>query len=449
MSEKTRRFLIIPAILLGVAIFMVMTKGKSDAPRVEQNEHATPVRYITIATQDVVPIAIGNGSVTPTRVWSAVSQVQGRVIALSDKHRAGMVIRKGDLLLTIDDADYQLALTQANAAIQATEAQLNQFEARKHNLGRTLKIEQALFDSANKEWLRLKNLAKKGTVSTSTMEAQERAYLGQKQQLQNINNSIELLPSEQAVVSAQLIQQQAQQAQAKLNLKRTKIHAPFNARLAAVNVELDQYVRMGEVLAVLDDMDQAEVVAQFPLDHFSQLVQPFDMKDILEKGESPGPENMKLSAKVQLMRNNQPVEWPARFVRMDATIDPQTRTVAAVVAVDDPYVGAMPPMRPPLVKGMYVNVILTGAAHLNQRVIPRQALHGDHIYIINDEQRLERRNVTVFLRQPNFVTLSSGLNAGERVVISDVVPAVDGMLLKPVDAQDQQVNLNSKVSVGE
>jgi len=433
MKEKTRRLLIIPAIIIGVIVFVVMTKGKSSAPRVEQREHATSVRFITATLQDITPSAVGNGIVSPARVWSAVSQVQGRITELPEKYRAGMVIRKGERLLDIEDADYRLAVTQAKASIEAIQAQLKQLEAQRNNLNASLKIEQEVFASAHKERLRLKKLAQQGTISTSAMETQERAYLGQKQQLQNIKNSLDLLPSQQAVVVAQLAQQQAQLSQAELNLKRTQIYAPFNARLAVVNVEQDQYVRIGEVLAVLDDTDRAEVAAQFPLEHFTQLIQPFDMKGMMKKGESPGPHNLKLTAKVQLMRNAKPIEWDARFVRMDAAVDPQTRTVSAVVAVDAPYANANPPLRPPLVKGMYVNVILHGAPHSQQIAIPRQALHGEHVYIINKEQRLERRVVEVFLRQPGFVTLLSGLHDGEHVVVSDVVPAVEGMLLKPIE----------------
>jgi len=234
-----------------------------------------------------------------------------------------------------------------------------------------------VFDSAEKEWQRLKQLAKQGTVSTSALETQERAYLVQKQQLQNIKNSLELLPSDQLVLKAQLAQQQAQQKQAQLNLERTSLVAPFNARLAEVNIDLDQYIRVGEVLAVLDDMDQAEVEAQFPLEHFSQLVPPIDIKAVLAQGEMPGPHLLNLKASVQLSRNSNVIEWDARFVRTDAAIDPQTHTVGAVVAVDDLYLGALPPLRPPLIKGMYVSVKLEGPAHKNQIVIPRQALHAD------------------------------------------------------------------------
>ncbi len=436
MIKNKRRLLIIPAIALGVVIFMLMSGGKQEPPRQEQGEHATPVRFITVQAQDVIPVAVGNGSVVPTRVWSAVSQVQGRVVELPSQFRAGMVIEKGQTLLRVDGADYQLALVQAKAAIQATEAQLKHLKSQEGNLNTSLKIEQEVYNSAEKEWQRLKTLAKQGTVSSSQLDTQERAYLAQKQQVQNIKNNLELLPSDKLVLQAQQAQQQAQLEQAQLNLERTTFIAPFNARLAEVNVELDQYIRVGEVLAVLDDMDQAEVEAQFPLEHFSQLLQPIDIKAMQARGEMPGPQMLKLKAKVQLLHNGDPIEWDARFVRTNAAIDAQTRTVGAVVAVDEPYLGALPPLRPPLVKGMYVSVLLEGSTHANQIVIPRQALHGDQVYVINQEQRLALRTVEVFLRQPGFVTSAKGIEAGDRVIVSDLIPAVQGMLLKPAENEE-------------
>jgi len=448
MTENKRRLLIIPAIALGIAIFMFMSGGKQGAPREEQGEQATPVRFITTQSQEVVPVAVGNGSVSPTRVWSAISQVQGRVVELPSQFRAGMVIQKDQVLLRIDDTDYQLALAQAKATIQATEAQLKHLKSQKKNLNTSLKIEQEVFASAEKEWQRLKKLAKQGTVSTSQLGTQERAYLAQRQQLQNIKNSLELFPSDRSVLQAQLAQQQAQLKQAELNLLRTTLKAPFNARLAEVNVELDQFIRVGEVLAVLDDMDQAEVEAQFPLEHFSQLVQPIDIKAMMARGEMPGPHMLQLKSRVQLDRNGDAISWNANFVRTDAAIDPQTRTVGAVVTVDAPYANAMPPLRPPLVKGMYVSVLLAGPAHVNQIAIPRQALHGDEVYMINSDNRLERRKVELFLHQPGFVTIAAGIAAGEQVVISDLIPAVDGMLLKPLEDEKAAAALNVGLATG-
>ncbi|MDH3715889.1 MAG: biotin/lipoyl-binding protein [Gammaproteobacteria bacterium] len=434
MHVNLRRLLIVPAVAAGAGILFVMNSGREGAPRTPPQETATPVSYIRAQTQAVTPRALGNGSVRPARVWSAVSQVQGRVVELPAQYRVGTVVREGEQLLRIDDSDYKLALAQADATVLAIEAQLRQLQVQESNLRASLAIEQEVLNSAANELQRLDELAKQGTVATSDRDAQERVFLGQKQALQNLKNNLELLPSERAVLEAQLVQQRAQLAQAELDLQRTSVHIPFDARVAEMNVELDQYVRQNDVIAVLDDMGLAEVEAEFALEHFAQLVQPLDMKALIAEGEIPGPHLLNLQARVILNRNDgMVVEWPARFVRIDAAIDTQTRTVGAVVAVAEPYANARPPLRPPLVKGMYVTVELQGPAHQEQIAIPRRALHGDQVYVIAEDDRLERRRVSVFLRQPGLVTLRTGVTAGERVVVSDVIPAIGGMLLAPVE----------------
>lgn len=432
MNEKTRRLLIIPAILVGVVALRMMARGREGAPRVDNGERATPVRFIEVQPLDVVPRAIGYGSVRPAHVWTAVSEVTGRVAELPDRVRAGARIEAGELLLRIDGTDYALALAEAEANIQATEALLLQLEAQEQNVRASLMIEEASLASAAKELERIRSLAQQGTASTSQVEAQERAYLGQKQSVQNLKNSLELLPADRAAKRAQLAQQQARRQQTQRNLERTTIVAPFNARLADITVERDQYVRQGEVLAVLDDMDEAEIEAQFPTSHFTQLVPALDMGELLARGLRPGPEMLHLTAVVHTLATDTPVDWPARFMRLNAGVDPQTRTIGVVVAVDEPYARAMPPHRPPLVKGLYVAVELEGAPRPAQLAIPRDALHGTDIYVITPDDRLERRAVEVDLRQDMYVTVRSGITAGERLVVSDLIPAIDGMLLVPV-----------------
>ena len=66
----------------------------------------------------------------------------------------------------------------------------------------------------------------------------------------------------------------------------------------------------------------------------------------------------------------------------------------------------------------------------------RSALHEDLIYVANDDSRLERRAVEIGLRQADFVTITSGLEESERVIVSDLSPAVEGMLLRVVEAPD-------------
>ena len=125
-------------------------------------------------------------------------------------------------------------------------------------------------------------------------------------------------------------------------------------------------------------------------------------------------------------------EWEARLSRIREQLDPRTRTIGVVVAVDKPYEKIIPGKRPPLVQGMFCEVEFRGKNRAGQVVIPRSALHGRHVYVLNKKNRLTQKDVVVSFPQSNFVVIGKRLEKGERVVVSDPSPAIEGMRVKPV-----------------
>ena len=128
--------------------------------------------------------------------------------------------------------------------------------------------------------------------------------------------------------------------------------------------------------------------------------------------------------------------WEATVDRISPTLDPKTRTLGVMVTVDQPYRRAVPGIKPPLFNGMFVAVEISGRPLPDVLVVPRLALHDDRLYVLGEDNRLEIRPVTVRLLQPDFVVIGEGLSAAERVVVSDLSPAIEGMLLEPVDDPD-------------
>jgi multidrug efflux pump subunit AcrA (membrane-fusion protein) len=101
-----------------------------------------------------------------------------------------------------------------------------------------------------------------------------------------------------------------------------------------------------------------------------------------------------------------------------------------IVEVDQPYADVQPGVRPPLVKGLFVEVDLRGPPRPERLVIPRHALHTGQVYLIGEDGHLEIRAVTLETLQPEYAAIADGLEAGERVVVSDLVPAIAGMRLE-------------------
>jgi multidrug efflux pump subunit AcrA (membrane-fusion protein) len=113
-------------------------------------------------------------------------------------------------------------------------------------------------------------------------------------------------------------------------------------------------------------------------------------------------------------------------------LDPTTRTISVTVSVDEPYRNVVPGVRPALVHGMYCEVELKGMPR-KALPVPRSAVHGDLLYVVDGDGRLELRPVEVAWVQGNLAILEAGAEPGEKIVLSDVVPAIAGTQLLPQD----------------
>ncbi len=441
-KEILKRFLFLPAIAIGVAVLAYFVQQKQKPERYPAEETVRAVRVIAAPTVDVVPRALGYGVVSPATVWEAVSDVQGRVVQRHERLERGAILPAGTLLLKIDPSDYELAASRIRADIAAVQGQIAELDASGSNLRASLAIEERSLALAERDLERKKNLLAKGNIAQAAVDEEERRLLTSRQAVQNLKNSLNLIPAKRSVLAANLEQNRVRLADAELDLQRTSVTLPFDARIAAVHVEQAQQVKLGQVMVIADAIDVAEVAAQIPIDRMRNLL-PQDVQNqglTMERMSNLAAE-FDLDAVVRLRTGDFIAEWPARFDRISDTLDPETRTVGVIVAVDDSYRGARPAVRPPLVKNMYVEVELRGQPRNGAVVVPRTAVHGDRVYVVAEEQRLARRKVDIAFRQTNFVVLGNGLAAGDQVVLTDLVPAIDGMRLAPVADDDALAEL--------
>lgn len=331
----------------------------------------------------------------------------------------------------ITSADYVLNLAQAEAAL----AELDVEEA---NAKASLSIEQRSLGIAQREFKRITQLAAKGTASQSNVDDTERNLLNSRNAVQNVKNILALIPTKRKVL-------QAKQTQAERDLENTRILAPFNLRVANMRIETDQYVGKGETLLEGDAVDRVEVIAQFPMSSLRRLFigreQTAISADILDGKLA---EFVAFQSQVRLDMGTTIAEWEAEFVRFSDNVDPETRTMGVVVAVDKPFDKVKPGIRPPLSKGMFVQVVLRGKPQPNRIVVPRSAVRDGAVYLADDESRLRRQPVKILFNQGEVSVIASGITAEQQIVVSDLVPAVSGMRLqtKP-DEEITQAVLNA------
>ncbi len=430
-----KKLLFIPPVLLGIAVLYLAASGRQTPERKPPEERARAVRVITAEPVTLVPRVTGFGSVYPGTVWSSIAQIAGEVVYVHPDLKKGTILAAGTELIRISEADFLLATSQAQANIRSAEAKLAELKITETNTADLLKIERRGLDLREAELARKQDLLDRGTVARSALDLEQRETLAQRKKVQDLENTLRLLPTQSTVQEEQIAVYKTQLDSAKLDLARTRITLPFDARIATVNVEAAQYVQTGGTLVTADSLDVAEVEAQIPISQFRSMIRagtPENLPDgMTAQSLSRIVETIGLEATVRLRAGGEVVEWPARFARISDTVDPKTRTVGAIVAVDGAYAKAAPGKRPPLSKGMFVEIELRTRAIKDRIVVPRAALHDGKLYIVNAERRLEIRTVNVNLYQGDIAIVADGIRAGDTIVVSDLVPAVDGMLLTP------------------
>ncbi len=434
----------VPLVAVGIAFLAWVIANRQAPVRIEIAERALPVRIIH-ATETGLPVRVqAYGLVRPVRVFEAIAQVGGTADWVDPELKEGAILPAGRVFLKLSPKDHLLAVAQAQANIRASRAKLAELDVSEENQKAALDLERKLLDIRKSDLDRTARLVERGATSPATLDAARAAWLAQRQKVLSLENGLALLPTQRQVLVEQIAVYEANLRSAQLNLERTRLSLPFVARVAKVAVETGQFVQQGRVVAVFDGVEEAEVEARIPLPDMFALTQTGDADGAAPAaGEvrSPGLldplvleqrlKDLKLRAEVRLNLGGHMVAWPGRVDRLSDAIDQRTGTVGLVVRVDNAYASASPGTRPPLTKGMFVEVRLVGPRKPGF-VVPRSALRDGQLMIADDQNRLRLIDATALRFQDDVVLLTSdGLTPDTRIVVSDVSPRVPGLLLVP------------------
>lgn len=448
--KLVKRLLIIVPIICGIALFAVMKMNKKSPVRLENRERVQAVRVIALEKMNVVPRVITYGYVQADRTWQAISEVSGKIVNTNENLKKGYFIKKGEVLFKIDTTSYGLAETRGVADVANVDARLKELAQSRKNTQRLLAIEKKSLASAGQELKRKRELIKNGYISTSDLEKEERSFLAHQTTVNNLQNTLDLIPSQKKALLAQKKAGESTVTERRLDVARTEIRAPFDCRLSVVNIELYQFAAAGSVLVEAESIDRAEIPVSLTPKSFMTLL-PREYGGSI--GDMPDMETIRraigITAKIRLpMDDETPIEWEGTFSRTGESMDLKTGTIAIYITVDKPYGNVIPGKRPPLVTNMYVEVALKGRPLPDRFVIPRSSVHDKKVYICTPENRLEIRSVDPEFYMADMAVLSHGFEPGEKLVLTDMVPAVEGMLLKSVPAVDVLEQLK-KQALGE
>ena len=342
----------------------------------EPDETAPPRPRTTVEILEARPGPVrlsvrSQGTVMPRTETALSAEVSGKVTSVAEVFRSGAEFEKGDVLLRLEKEDYA-------SAVAAREAELA--DARL-----ALRQEEALAKQAKADWEALGQ----GEADPLTLREPQ-------------------LESAKARVKSA----KAALAEARRDLRRTRLRAPYDGRVLSRSADVGQYVAPGEPLGRIHAIDTAEI--RLPLtEHEAALLNP---------GATPAPA-------VSLRRPGAPEDAvrTGRLDRMEAAMDPATRLLHAVALVSDPFApGASG--GPALRRGLFVEAEIEGRRLENAYRLPRRALRASSdVYVVTDENTLVSRAVSIVKSDPQSVVIEDGLRPGDRIAVSPVAYFVEGM----------------------
>ncbi len=386
MSNKsTAKKILLPVLIIGVALAIaaLLIISKKTPPKQPKTQLGALVEVLKVMPQDYPLTVRASGTVEARQEINLEPQVSGKVVALGKNFASGVFFHKGDLLIQIEQTDYRLNVEQAEAALARAEVELATTES------------QAAI--ARLEWDRL----------------------GLQQQGEDAN-PLTLYEPQMKHAKANIASARAALDQARLSLQRTTIVAPFDARIRSEQVDVGQFVRSGFRLATITGSRSAEVIVSVPMEDLPWLSIPSQRRTAGSK------------ATISLRYGKNETLWPGLIDRALGEVDPRGRMLQVAVRVMDPYRLLEQNTRPPYLEvGMFVDVEFVGPVLEEMIVLPRRALRDNRtVWIADNDGVLRIRPVEVARLAREQVVISSGLEAGERVVLTTLTGAANGMKLR-------------------
>lgn len=254
-------------ISLGIGALLLFKANRPQTPPPKSIEKSWVV--------DVAPVTARSLSPTLTLYGRLESPHESRLTATVDadvnqvKIFEGETVTAGQVLIYLDDRDVRLLLAQRIAELAEIEALIGSEKERYKYDQEALAHEKELVRYAQRQVNRQKNLAKSKIGTELGFDEAKQVLEKQALVVRSREYSIRDHHSRLQKLTARQNRAIAQRDQAKLDLERTRVTAPFAGRVTAVHVAPGDHVKKGGATVDLYDLRRVEVRAQIPTRYVS------------------------------------------------------------------------------------------------------------------------------------------------------------------------------------
>jgi len=396
--------LVVVFLAVGVGALSGLRALRQQAPRAEPERRPLKVSAVELRPVTIVAPLEGFGTARADRLAVIGAQISGQVMMLAPDLRDGSAVTAGDMLLQIDQREYQAQLDRARGLYAAAQAALEQIDIEERNLRRLVETATGELDLAEREYSRVLELFESGTSNPRELDVAKLALKRARRTVQTLEGELDVIPKRRVQAQAACESRQAEVTLAELDLERCAIVAPFSGVVEHLLIEVGEQVRPGQQLLSVLDPELIEVP--------------------IELGVS-WRERVRVGAAAGLMLESRPeLAWSGNVARISPSADEATRTFSLFVEVRNSGQSS------PLVPGMFVRARIDGPTLSDVLVVPRGAVRREHVFVCEDglarprgvriEQRLLDRAVI------------SGLSPGDVVITSNLDALSDGTPVSPV-----------------
>ena len=322
-----------------------------------------------------------NGTTTPLTQTVLTAEVGGEVIYRSKKFAEGASVIEGEILAKIDDTDLQLQYK--NALLQLANAEVQY----------SLQLAEA--EVAKEAWDKIGD----GVASDLTLK---------KPQLKQAEAFLEVA--------------KAQVSSAAKKLNKTEIIAPYAGRIQNVNIDLGTTIIPGQPVGAMYTSSEIEITLAVKDNDLQFLSIPMDGRKLNPSEQA--------SVVIESFYKGKTQSWKGKLERVDGVIDPVTRMINLIAVFKNDFIESDKPNLP---IGLFVEAKIDGITLKNIFEIPINSISEDNeVYIVDKDNQLDLRELTILKKYSEFVIIKDGLKAGERIVTSKLSTASNGIKVNPV-----------------
>lgn len=374
MKKNMKIIFPIAIILITISVYSLITSNPPHSKKFSSvKSNSIPVEVKKISLEDYRITLDSYGLVKPSVQTQITSQVSGKILYINENFSDGGYLKKGELLIEVEDIDYKADVKIAQASLLLAKQELLE--------------EQAQGKQAKANWKKF----------NKNEEA----------------NALVLRTPQLESAKANLLSAKASLQKAEIQLKRTKIYAPYNARVVSKDVNIAEVISSSSSIGTIYSSKELEI---------SLPIKNNDIKFLDEILQN----NKKI--KVELYSSISNKTYEAEVSGSQSSIDEESNQFYIIAKIKKDTNS--------LKISEYLKAKIKTVKIQNAIVIPNESIYLNEYVYIEKESRIYRRNIKILSQEDEKSLISSGLKEDEKLVLTTLGLISSGTKVKVLKSEN-------------